>query len=59
MNETEKFQGMDVIRMDEKTRKPFVKYLRGYQSCFLCEIACPVEAIYVTFDRARRVKLPW
>ena len=50
---------MDVIRMDEETGKPFVKYLRDCQSCFLCEIDCPVEAIYVTLDRERRIKLPW
>ena len=50
---------MDVLRMDEKIKKPFIKYLRDCQSCFLCEIDCPVEAIYVTPDRERRIPLPW
>lgn len=50
---------MDVLRMDEKTKRPFIKYLRDCQSCFLCEIDCPVEAIYVTPDRERRIPLPW
>jgi len=50
---------MDVLRMDEKTMKPFIKYLRDCQSCFLCEVDCPVGAIYVTPDRERRIPLPW
>ena len=43
----------------EKTKKPFIKYIRDCQACFLCEIDCPVEAIYVSPDRERRVPLPW
>ena len=50
---------MDVIRMDEKTRKPFIKYIGDCQSCFLCELDCPEEAIYVTPERERRIPLPW
>ena len=50
---------MDVLRMDEDTKKPFIKYLRDCQSCFLCEVDCPLEAIYVTPDRERRIPLPW
>jgi len=50
---------MDVIRIDKETKKPFIKYLRDCQSCFLCEIECPVGAIYVTPDRERRIPLPW
>ena len=50
---------MDVIRMDENTGKPFIKYLRDCQACFLCEIDCPTEAIFVSPDRERRVPLPW
>ena len=49
---------MDVIR-DEATNKPFIAYLRDCQSCFLCEMDCPVEAIFVTPERERRIPLPW
>ena len=50
---------MDVIRMDNERGKPFVKYLRDCQSCFLCELSCPAGVIYVTPDRERRIPLPW
>ena len=50
---------MDVLRMDKKTKKPFIKYLRDCQSCFLCELDCPAQAIYVTPERERRIPLPW
>ncbi len=50
---------MDVIRMDEATNKPFIAYLRDCQSCFLCEMDCPVEAMFVTPERERRIPLPW
>ncbi|MFC2067794.1 ferredoxin family protein [Chloroflexota bacterium] len=50
---------MDVIRMDEKVKKPLIKYLRDCQSCFLCEMDCPLGAIYVTADIERRIPLPW
>ena len=50
---------MDVLRIDEETNKPFIAYLRDCQSCFLCEMDCPAEAIYVTPERERRIPLPW
>lgn len=46
---------MDVLRMDENTKKPFIKYLRDCQTCFLCTRRCPTGAIYVTTDRERRI----
>jgi len=51
---------MDVLRMDDKTKKPFIAYLRDCQSCFLCERDCPIEgALRVTPVRERRIPLPW
>jgi NAD-dependent dihydropyrimidine dehydrogenase PreA subunit len=51
---------MDVLRMDEESRRPFIAYLRDCQSCFLCERECPVEgALWVTPGRERRIPLPW
>jgi NAD-dependent dihydropyrimidine dehydrogenase PreA subunit len=49
----------DVIRMDEKTDKAFIKYIRDCQTCFLCERDCPEGAIYVSPDKERRIPLPW
>jgi NAD-dependent dihydropyrimidine dehydrogenase PreA subunit len=50
---------MDVIRINDENGKPFIKYLRDCQSCFLCEVDCPVAAVYVSPDRERRIPLPW
>jgi NAD-dependent dihydropyrimidine dehydrogenase PreA subunit len=50
---------MDVLRMDEATGRPFVKYIRDCQSCFLCEQHCPQGAIYVTPFNEKREPLPW
>jgi NAD-dependent dihydropyrimidine dehydrogenase PreA subunit len=49
----------DVIRLDGKTEKAFIAYLRDCQSCFLCETECPRKAVYVTPYRERRAVLPW
>ena len=50
---------MDVLRMDMETRRPFVKYVRDCQSCFLCELSCPSKAIYVTPFWEKREPLPF
>jgi NAD-dependent dihydropyrimidine dehydrogenase PreA subunit len=50
---------MDVIRLDEQTNKAVIMYLRDCQSCFVCEMDCPEEAIFVTPERERRIPLPW
>ncbi len=51
---------MDVIRMDEATKRPVIKYLADCMSCFLCERDCPQKgAIYVSPMRERRIPLSW
>ena len=43
---------LDVLRMDEKTDKAYIKYLRDCQGFFLCEYECPQDAIccYPVFE---------
>jgi NAD-dependent dihydropyrimidine dehydrogenase PreA subunit len=48
-----------VIRLNKERKKAFIKYIRDCQSCFLCELECPQDAIYVTPFRERRAVLPW
>jgi adenylylsulfate reductase, subunit B len=51
---------MDVIRMNKRTKRPYIAYLKDCQSCYLCEHDCPVEGtILVVPVRERRVPLPW
>jgi NAD-dependent dihydropyrimidine dehydrogenase PreA subunit len=50
---------MNVIVLNEEGNKAEIKYLRDCQSCFLCEVECPVSAIFVTPHRERRIPLPW
>lgn len=50
---------LDVIRMDEGKNKAYVAYSKDCQSCFLCEIDCARDAIYVTAGRAKYIPLPW
>jgi len=38
----------DVIWMDEKTKKAFIKYPEDCTVCGLCELECPVRAIFVS-----------
>ena len=39
---------LDVIRMDEKTKKAVIKYPDDCMLCFNCEKDCPTQAIYVS-----------
>ena len=50
---------MDVLRLDEKTKKAYIKYIRDCQGCFLCESECPEGAIYCDPFSERRIALAW
>jgi NAD-dependent dihydropyrimidine dehydrogenase PreA subunit len=49
----------DVIRMDEKTGKAFVKYPQDCVVCAWCIAGCPVEAIVFTPGRTSPVFTSW
>jgi NAD-dependent dihydropyrimidine dehydrogenase PreA subunit len=38
---------VDVIRFDEKAKKPYAKYPEECATCNWCELICPAKAIYV------------
>jgi NAD-dependent dihydropyrimidine dehydrogenase PreA subunit len=50
---------MDVIRMDEKTKKAIVKYLEDCQLCELCVFDCPTKAITVSPIKNAPLLLSW
>ncbi len=50
---------MDVIRMEQESKKAYIKYLHDCQSCFLCEAECPTEAIWCYPVREKRVAEAW
>ncbi len=50
---------LDVIRMDSVSKKAYIKYLRDCQSCFLCEVECPEDAIEVVAVHERRMVTAW
>jgi NAD-dependent dihydropyrimidine dehydrogenase PreA subunit len=50
---------MDVIRMDEQNKKAFIKYPEDCMLCLVCEIICPVKAIYVSPEKKLSPLLAW
>jgi len=50
---------LDVIRLDPASKKAYIKYLRECQSCFLCEVECPEDAIEVVAVHERRMVTAW
>jgi NAD-dependent dihydropyrimidine dehydrogenase PreA subunit len=50
---------MDVIRMDEKTKKAVVKYPDDCVLCELCALECPTKAITLTPVKTPPVMFGW
>lgn len=48
----------DVLRFDDKKKKPYVAYFSDCQTCFNCEVHCPAGAVYVDPIHKKKV-LPW
>jgi len=44
--------------MNEGTKKAYVAYLRECESCLLCEMTCPENAIYVHPVMERNIPNP-
>lgn len=49
----------DVIRMDPKSGKAFIKYQADCQICHLCRMYCPVDAITISPDKSIPVVVSW
>ena len=45
----------DVIRFDEVTKKPYIKYPADCVACMWCETLCPVGAIVCNYTRPRKM----
>ena len=50
---------LDVIRMDEKGEKAFIKYAEDCMNCSSCESDCPADAIYVSPDKYEPPMVAW
>lgn len=50
---------MDVIRMDEKSKKAVIKYPEDCMLCDFCEIDCPENAIYVSPVKTSPLIVSW
>lgn len=49
---------MDVFRI-LGNRMAYIAYPRDCMCCYLCELACPDNAIYVSPERGRAIPLPY
>jgi NAD-dependent dihydropyrimidine dehydrogenase PreA subunit len=50
---------LDVIRMDEKSKKAVIKYPQDCMVCLACERDCPVNAVYVSPEKTLPIILSW
>lgn len=46
---------MDVIRLDEVTEKAFIAFGDDCATCYMCEMDCPTDAIYVSPEVSRPI----
>ena len=50
---------MDVIRMDDDSKKAVIKYPEECMCCAFCEYECPEKAIYVSPVRYAPIAQSW
>lgn len=50
---------MDVIRIDDESKKAVVKYPEDCMCCNYCEWDCPVGAIYVSPEKYAPLMVSW
>ncbi len=50
---------VDVIRMDEESKKAVIKYLEDCMVCGYCELDCPEGAINLTPEKFAPLALSW
>jgi NAD-dependent dihydropyrimidine dehydrogenase PreA subunit len=50
---------MDVIRMDEESKKAIIKYPEDCVCCEYCKLDCPENAIYVSPVRHTPILVTW
>jgi NAD-dependent dihydropyrimidine dehydrogenase PreA subunit len=50
---------VDVIRMNEESKKAVIKYAEDCMCCAYCELDCPQKAIYVSPTRYATPMVAW
>ena len=50
---------MDVIRMNESGTKAVVRYVNDCMLCYMCELDCPEDAIYISPEKKAKHMLSW
>jgi len=50
---------MDVIRMDEESKKAVIRYPEECMCCAWCEFDCPENAIYISPWRHEPLMVGW
>ena len=50
---------MDVLRIDEKTKKAIIKYPEDCMLCQWCQLDCPQNAIYLSPEKGSPLLTSW